>query len=64
MAERIMNQVPFTAARILRDLPVTERLVECSMCQEDRAFMVQLGVIGHQIALCGPCIRDIQKAVR
>ena len=62
-AEREMNKVPYTAVRILKNLPVSERLVDCNMCMEDRVRLVQLGVIGHQVALCGPCLRRIMKAL-
>lgn len=60
-AEQQMNAVPYNCVRILHGLHVDEQLVECSMCAEDRLMMVQLGVIGHQVALCGPCLRDIAR---
>lgn len=56
-----MNGIPHNCVRILHGLPVTEQLAECTMCLEDRLMLVQLGVIGHQVALCGPCLRDIQR---
>jgi len=44
-------------------LAVQERLAECSRCLHATPYLVQLSVICHQVALCGPCIRDLQRLV-
>ena len=41
--------------RELLDLPPTERLGDCARCGDEpgSANLLQLRVIGHQVALCG-----------
>jgi hypothetical protein len=62
-AQKAMNEVPYTTVRILADLPIQERLMECTRCFNFARELVQLGVVGHQVALCAPCLRTLARYV-
>ena len=48
----------YFSVREMLDLPLTDRLGECSRCGEPQPTgeMVQLRVIGHHVALCRSCL--------
>ena len=51
--------------RELLDLPPTERLGDCARCGDEpgTAKLLQLRVIGHQVALCGRCLHRLAELV-
>ena len=53
-------EVPEPDVVLLSRLPDAERLTICSCCEQPRPRLVQLRVVGHQVAICGPCLRIMQ----
>jgi hypothetical protein len=47
------------AVRELLGLPRNQRLMECCRCGHMALTLLQLQVIGHQVALCSVCLHAL-----
>lgn len=58
----LADKPPVKTVQLLpADMPVQERLLDCSMCGRRQDYgMVQLRVNGTRAALCRPCLRGLE----